>query len=90
VKCWEEIHLKYALGMSLPLIFLWFVIFPGLLFRYLYRNRSHFNEYNVKLRFSFLYRGYKEKVLFWEFVVMVRKYALVIVTLLGRLHSVNL
>ena len=87
VKCWESTHLSYSLGMALPLIVIWFVVLPGLLFRIIYKNRKQLMIRNLKERYSFLYRGYKSKVYYWEFLVMLRKYALVLVILLGRLHS---
>jgi len=72
------------------MIILWFFVLPLILFVVVFRNRTTLYEKDVKARYSFLYRGYKAKKYYWEFIVMIRKYALMAIVIFGSFHSPNL
>jgi hypothetical protein len=52
---------------------------------YLVRNRKELSEINTKLRFGFLYNGFKKSKFYWEFVIMLRKILIIcIVVFIGN------
>ena len=90
LECWVGTHKLYTFAFALPFIMVWFVILPIALFYKLYKLRRNFNNGNVKQRYSFLYRGYVPSKYYWEFIVMIRKYALTIIVVFGSFHSANI
>lgn len=79
IKCWESKHLIWALVFGLPgLTLVIFVIpFAGILFLVLKRNsaeRPKFMQY-----FILLYQGYKIKIIYWEFINIIRKIILTVI-----------
>jgi len=61
-------HNHYNMILLIPLFLIWAVLYPGLSFLYIYKNRSNLN--NVKMRFStgMFYNEYKKICFYWEFV----------------------
>eukprot|EP00741_Cyanophora_paradoxa_P012101 tig00020592_g11693.t1 len=73
-------------GLGAPAIVVYGFGIPVAAFLVLYRNRHRLEETAFKRKFSFLYRGYKQRCWYWECVVIVRKLfvAVVVSVLDGR------
>jgi hypothetical protein len=79
IACWQGDHSTYALGVALPAILVWCVATPLLFWALLFRQRRNLNDpVNIR-RIGFLYSGYHPRFYFWEFVVVLRKSAMVII-----------
>lgn len=52
--------------MALPLLLLWVGIYPFGLLIYLYRNRAHLNDLELRKKIGFIYNGYNSNVYFWS------------------------
>lgn len=73
IQCWESLHLKYTLFVVLPSIFIWCIGIPACLLVFLYKNRKDLNDISEKLKYGFLYKGFKSEVYYWEFIIFLRK-----------------
>ena len=73
IECWKSEHLEYTLGLVLPSIGLWCIGIPILLIFLINRDQNRLNEIEQKLKFGFLYKGFKPNRFFWEFLTMLRK-----------------
>ena len=71
LRCWEDQHLFFALALGLPSLVIWVLGFP-LAFVALLIGAPRDSPV-TKLRYGFLYNGYKPKLFFWEAVVILRK-----------------
>lgn len=78
--CWQNRHLGYLLGGALVgaiIVVLGIPVCSGL---YLWANRHRLTDPTLNLRLGFLYYGYKKDACYYESVIMIRKLALVVVT----------
>eukprot|EP00741_Cyanophora_paradoxa_P012158 tig00020603_g11746.t1 len=73
-------------GIGAPAILLYGFGIPVAAFVVMYRNRHRLDDAGFKRKFSFLYRGYKQRCWYWESMVIVRKLlvAVVVSVLDGR------
>jgi len=76
LECWTGKHYSWALTLILPSLVTWGVVLPGLMFFVLIKNRHKLHQINIANKFAFLYAGYKSEKYHWEFVIMIRKFAL--------------
>ena len=76
--CWDSNHLKYALGVGIPNILVWGIVIPIILYQILRRYKNHLNEHIIQKRYSFIFKGYKDEKYFWEIIIMLRKFWLVL------------
>ena len=78
--CWRNRHRSFLLGGALVgavLVVLGIPISSGV---YLWANRHRLTDPLLNLRFGFVYYGYKKDACYYESIIMLRKLALVIVT----------
>jgi hypothetical protein len=85
IRCFDSKHNSFALAVVLPVLVIWGLLVPILVLLYLVRNRRELSEINMKLRFGFLYNGFKQSKFYWEFVIMFRKIIIIcIVVFIGN------
>ena len=78
IECWDQKHTFYALGVALPSILVWGIGTPSLVLLFMYKQRRClFKEHN-KVRFGFLFNGYKTSEFYWEFLILYRKMAVLV------------
>ena len=63
-------------------LIIWGIIVPFCIFIALYRNRRNLHNHKIKYRFGFLFSGYLRKRYFWEFVIIAKKFVLVVLTVI--------
>jgi hypothetical protein len=73
IKCWDEKHSLYVISVALPGIILWGLGIPTVCLIYLYLNRRNLDNISVRLKFGFLFNGFKKTRFYWEFVILYRK-----------------
>jgi hypothetical protein len=60
--------------VALPGLIIWGLGIPSLGLAILLRYKDHLNDPDVRLKYGFLYKGYKQqKAFYWEIVIMYRK-----------------
>ncbi len=52
----------------MPVLILWFIIFPGFIFIKLYTNKNQLAKSKILFKFGYFYNNYKHKYFYWEFV----------------------
>ena len=73
IKCWDRNHQLYVLAVAVPSIAVWCIAFPLVLLYFLYKNRQDLADVSEKLKYGFLYKGFKPSQFYWEFVIMLKK-----------------
>ena len=66
-------HLLWCGFLGAPIILIWSIGSPLIVFIVLFRNRHSLQEPHVQKYFLLLYQGLKDKVFYWELVNTVRK-----------------
>lgn len=79
VKCWEGRHLTYALAVALPALVIWGVGVPGLILCSIVIQRKRLRDLSVKIRFGYLFSGFTESQFYWEFVVIYRRFLIIVI-----------
>jgi len=83
-KCWTREHNLWAFLFALPCACFWMLILPGYVIRSMYKNKATLKTNKL---FAFFTVGYPCARIYWEGIVMVRKYALIIVLVYAGLHD---
>ena len=73
IQCWKTEHLIYSFAVAIPSILIWCISIPIILVVFLYKNSSKLLEIEEKLKYGFLYKGYKPQHFYWEFIILLRK-----------------
>ncbi|EAR91473.2 transmembrane protein, putative (macronuclear) [Tetrahymena thermophila SB210] len=76
--CYDKEHYFYALVMVIPMLLVWVLILPGILFMSLRKNKNRLEEIDIKLKYGFLYKEYENYAFYWEFVKMTEKLAIIL------------
>jgi hypothetical protein len=79
IRCFDSKHNSFALVAVLPVLVIWGLFVPLLVLLYLSRKRRELSEINTKLRFGFLYNGFKQSKFYWEFIIMFRKILIIMI-----------
>ncbi|CAG9319459.1 unnamed protein product [Blepharisma stoltei] len=77
IRCWTPEHSFYAFIIAMPAIIIWGIAVPALCLTNLVRNWDRLDEVWIKLRYGFLFNGYKSKYYYWEFVIAYSKMILI-------------
>jgi hypothetical protein len=77
IRCWDSQHIFFAIALSLPGIVVWVIGVPTVSLIMLYRNRKKLSRIEIRLKFAFLFNGYKQQYYYWEFVILYRKIILI-------------
>ncbi|CAG9319461.1 unnamed protein product [Blepharisma stoltei] len=77
IRCWTPEHSFYAFIIAMPAIIIWGIAVPALCLTNLARNGDRLDEVWIKLRYGFLFNGYKSKYYYWEFVIAYSKMILI-------------
>jgi len=88
VQCWDEKHTLYALGVALPSILVWGIGVPTFMLYSMYKKSRYLFKIDNKLRFGFLFNGYKLSRFYWEFVILYRK--IIVICLAVFLSSISI
>jgi len=88
IRCWDSVHLKYALSVALPSIVVWGLGLPTLCLAYLIRERNRLGQTTLRLRLGFLYNGYEREKFYWELLILYRKVTIIAITVfLGNVST---
>lgn len=73
IRCWDRDHVQGILTLAIPGIIMWVVGLPTLCLIVLIAGKHKLNDVGMRVRFSFLFKGYRAEWYFWEFVILYRK-----------------
>jgi hypothetical protein len=81
VKCWDSQHNSWTIGFALPFLIIYGLIFPLIAFIRVRRALQPGANEDDKTYASFLIAGYHKDSPYWGFVVLLRKYLMIFVTI---------
>ena len=81
VECWTSSHLLWVVTTGVITISLWGLIMPLIIFINVKRKKQRILRFEGTgaLKYSFIVFGYREEVYYWEFVILIRKYLVLII-----------
>ena len=88
IQCWESEHLVYTFALVIPSLGLWCTGIPLILLYSLLRNQQKITEIEEKLKYGFLYKGFKPNRYYWEFLTMLRKMLIICTSVFLRNVSI--
>lgn len=77
VECWTGEHLETVLLYTLPSLLLWCVALPVALVIGIVKERKK-NDDQTLIRYSFMCKGYKRYLYFWQFLIIFKKYLILL------------
>ena len=89
IECWNGKHILYSLSLAIPCIIVWVLGAPAVVLYYMYKHKHDLQEIDNKLRFGFLYNGYRSKTFYWEFVILYRKILIICISVFFTTVSVS-
>eukprot|EP00495_Collosphaeridae_sp_1-RS-2012_P006867 TRINITY_DN651_c0_g1_i2.p1 TRINITY_DN651_c0_g1~~TRINITY_DN651_c0_g1_i2.p1 ORF type:complete len:376 (+),score=48.58 TRINITY_DN651_c0_g1_i2:1069-2196(+) len=90
VRCWTSSHTKWVLGLAMPMLLVYIIGGPIIVFYCLYSNRKElhkpFDQVNKSVlnRYHFLFKGYEPQFYYWELVVLARKVFMVAIAVFAN------
>lgn len=82
VQCWVGRHMNYVIWYTIPSMFIWCIVLPVGMVVLLVKYKSKLKTPDNKVRFSFLCKGYKNQLFFWQFLIIFKKYFILIESVL--------
>eukprot|EP00347_Sterkiella_histriomuscorum_P017868 403347667 len=79
VLCWDTQHKFFSYFVALPSIFLWGLGIPFFAFILMLKVKNNLDLIEVREKFGFLYRGYRNDFYYWEIVIMYRKILIIFI-----------
>jgi len=86
VMCWNSVHLKWFLGVGLPMLVIWVIGMPLIAFLILFCNRKRLNDEHFFDKYRMLYQGLKSERYYWEIVNSFRKISIVSINVFLALY----
>ncbi|EWS73274.1 transmembrane protein, putative (macronuclear) [Tetrahymena thermophila SB210] len=83
IQCFDEnLHKPYVLYFSLPALIIWVIIIPVILYIKILREKNSKRSILFQIEYSFISVGYKEKYYYWEFLKLLYKALLILLSIL--------
>ena len=90
IQCWTSEHMSMVYFIGIPGVLFWGLGLPIFTYYVLRTNIDKLETVEFKMRYSFLYVGYKQDRCFWELIIMLRKLLMVCIIVFAGNYSVNL
>ncbi|CAG9321985.1 unnamed protein product [Blepharisma stoltei] len=90
LRCWDSQHVFYITAISFPAILLWGIGIPTTCLFLIMKNKDRLNDINIRIKYGFLFNGYKSRSYYWEFVIIYRKIIIICCTVFLATVSVNI
>ena len=68
------------MAVAVPGLILWGLCAPGIVLIFILKNRQNLTDKANKIRFGFLFHGYKSHLFYWEFIIIYRKIGIVLIS----------
>jgi hypothetical protein len=91
VRCYDIDHLFYLQYIAAPVLAWIGFCFPFICFLLLCKNRKNLNDPDIRIKYAYLFPGYRPSRFYWEFVIQYRKllFAFVLVFVIQEKSSVQ-
>jgi len=79
-RCWSPTHKKWFGSLAVLMLIFYVIGIPAIISWLLKRNREKLlSDPRVRMKYSFLYKGFKPQYYYWEMVVLLRKSIIVFI-----------
>ncbi|EWS76807.1 transmembrane protein, putative, partial (macronuclear) [Tetrahymena thermophila SB210] len=83
IKCFDpENHLPYMIYFSIPILFVWIIVIPLLIFLKIRNGKLKQWSIFTEIKYSIIFAGHKEKFYYWEFGKLAYKSIIIINSIL--------
>ncbi|EWS73431.1 transmembrane protein, putative (macronuclear) [Tetrahymena thermophila SB210] len=83
IECYDKHqHKPYIFLFTIPVIFIWGILIPLLLFYKIHDAKSKKKSIIKQIKYSFLFAGYKKQYYYWEFWKLSYKTSLILISVL--------
>ena len=65
IECWSPYHIRTNILITLPIVLVWVIGFPVLVFILLYKNRFVLDDKATIMKYGLYYIGFKDKTFYW-------------------------
>ena len=79
-ECWNSVHLSFTLIISVPFLIFWMAVFPIVFLCYLRSNHQSIEMSRSNEIITTFIAGYKNENYYWEFILMARKFLMILTT----------
>ncbi|CAM9241752.1 unnamed protein product, partial [Heterosigma akashiwo] len=83
-QCFTQRHTLWICFLGIPALALYVIGIPLVAMNTLRRHKKDLDELHFKCRFNFLYDGYRREFFWWEGVVLLRKVAIITVSVVAN------
>ena len=85
-ECWDSTHSLFVWVFAFPLLLIWMVIYPGIFLYTMYKNKHQLDDDYILQITKYFQVGYRKERFYWEFVQMLRKFLIILLTTFLRNH----
>ncbi|OMJ70216.1 hypothetical protein SteCoe_31873 [Stentor coeruleus] len=82
LQCYEGKHIQALIYIGIPGLTVWCLFLPLMIFYSLYKKRNALDQNEVKVKFKTLFDGYTPGFYYWEFLIILRKFSIRLITIL--------
>ncbi|CAG9321997.1 unnamed protein product [Blepharisma stoltei] len=90
LRCWDSQHVFYITAIAFPAILLWGIGIPTTCLFLIMKNKEKLTNIDIRIKYGFLFNGYKFSSYYWEFVIIYRKIAIICCSVFLSTVSVNI
>ena len=87
IPCWTDEHRSWIGGLAIPTIVFLAICFPGWSLYQIVKYKKNLDDPQLKQKYSFWYKGYRKEKFHWEFIILLRKFVIIMVTVFGSFIS---
>ena len=80
---WPE-HYQYSIAPTMIGVLLWGLAVPFCIFVNLYQMRKNLYKDEAKIKYGFLFFGYKHSRYYWEFIILFKKLCIILLTIITQ------
>ena len=88
IVCWSSLHTFWSFSVALPAIVVWGLGIPAFAFYLMTKEKTRLNSLETRMKFGFLYNGYKLDYYYWEVIIMYRKIILIFISVFIQNYGV--
>ena len=88
IVCWSSVHSFWSFAVAMPGIIAWGLGIPAFAFFLMAKEKSKLDTVETRMKFGFLYNGYKLEYYYWEVVIMYRKIILIFIAVFIQNYGV--
>ncbi|CAG9322004.1 unnamed protein product [Blepharisma stoltei] len=90
LRCWDCQHILYIAAISSPALLIFGIGMPAIILFLISKNKHRLSSIDVRIKYGFLFIGYKSRSYYWEFVIICRKILIICCSLFLSTVSVNI